>query len=59
MGECKKIGVKVSGLKVKTMRLKPVSRVSSCSSFDPKGEAENGFPLTMEEYSLRSFEWDE
>ena len=55
---CLKDGTVVNGLKIRTQRPRPVSRMRPCASFDPHGLMADGFPDSLEEYSMEHFEWD-
>ena len=58
-GICLRDGARVNGLKIRSHRPRPVSRVRACVFFDPHGILDDGFPKSIEEYSMEHFEWDE
>ena len=57
-GRCVKRGI-VDGLSIMIYRPRPVSGKRECPDYDPHGLETGEFPLTIEEYSMAHFEWDE
>lgn len=58
-GRCVKREELVDGLKTLMLRPRPVSRKRECMDYDAHGLDDGEFPLTMEEYSMKHFEWGE